>query len=89
MIRQTIVTALVLALFGGMQGSLMYAAAATVETPGVEASAAGASFSQALPEAFDGASACLRGARPCFGYGSNDCCAEMALLAAIAGTTGA
>lgn len=59
-------------------------------THAVAATPIAPALASALP---DGAVAdtgvlCLRGAQPCFGYGSNNCCNEMEVLGYIGAGTG-
>lgn len=101
MTRRVIAFALALTIASGAQGSLMYAAAAsagppTVTAPDIHTVSATATAVPALPgvEALgdaltDSAIQCLRGGAECFGYFSQNCCAEMAALIAIAGAVGA
>jgi len=101
MTRRVLAFALALTIASGAQGSLMYAATAsagtrTVIDPNINTPVAAATTVPLLPDVerlgdalTDNAVQCLRGGNPCFGYFSNNCCAEMAALAAIAGAVGA
>jgi hypothetical protein len=92
---------LALTIASATQGSLLSAAAAaggdrTAAAPSVEGVVAAAPAAAALTGAdalgsalSDGAIQCLRGGGYCFGYFSQNCCAEMAALIAIAGAVGA
>lgn len=79
MVNRRFIIFLLAATLTAAQGSLVYASSATPvaavwETP-----------SNVLALGGDSATACLRGARPCAGWGSENCCAEMAGLGAVAG----
>lgn len=81
MIRWVSVIALLVTLQIGLFGA--NAAAATPTTPTQGATVASAEF--AIPDALASTGAqCLRGAAACFGYGSENCCGEMAVLGTIA-----
>jgi len=101
MTRRVLAFALALTIASGAQGSLMYAAAAsagdrTITDLDTHSAIAAATTVPALPGVekmgdalSDSAIQCLRGGNPCFGYFSNNCCAEIAALSAIAGAVGA
>lgn len=83
MVNRRLIIFLLAATLTATQGGLVYAAsanpvAAVWETPSTVPAPGG-----------DSATACLRGARPCAGWGSENCCAEMAGLGAVAGAVGA
>jgi hypothetical protein len=86
--RRVIVMTLALVIGIGAEWNLIQAAAATPDrTPApTEVAAPDGVFGSAL-DLKD--IACLRGADACFGYGSDDCCGEMAALGAVAGAVGA
>jgi hypothetical protein len=99
--RRVLAFVLAVAIASGTQGALMYAAAGSAASRGVldplvqapvaaPLSADMVSGAEALGGALtDSAIQCLRGGSYCFGYFSNNCCAEMAALAAVAGAVGA
>jgi hypothetical protein len=102
MTRRVLAFVLALTIASGTQGSLMYAAAAAggrmVTDPAVQELLATATALPTQPAVgalaeglTDGAIQCLRGGQqhPCFGYFSQNCCAEIAALMAIAGAVGA
>jgi hypothetical protein len=99
MTKRVLAFTLAFAIASGAQGSLMYAAAAAaggrmVTEPAAQQLAATALASAALPGAHVLGDAlteieCLRGGHQCFGYFSENCCAEIAALSAIAGAVGA
>jgi hypothetical protein len=102
MTRRVLAFVLALTIASGAQGSLMYAAAAAagdrmVADPAVQEIVATAAVLHtqpavgALAEALtDSAIQCQRGGQhQCFGYFSQNCCAEIAALSAIAGAVGA
>jgi hypothetical protein len=76
MTRRVLAFVLALTIAGGAQGTLMYAAA----TPSV-ADLLGNPMT-------DGAIQCQRGANPCFGYGSWNCCTEAYVLGLIGASLG-
>lgn len=83
MVNRRLLIFLLAATLTAAQGSLVFAASATPVASVWE------NPSNVLAPGGDSATACLRGARPCFGWGSENCCAEMAGLGAVAGAVGA
>jgi hypothetical protein len=86
--RRIVGLILALAIGSGAEWNLIQAATATPDRLPARAAAV-------APDGVLGAVAglediaCLRGAAACFGYGSDDCCGEMATLGAVAGAVGA
>lgn len=93
MTRRLLAVVLIAATISVAQGSLLYAA--TIAPAGAPAGSdlapAGAMASSVLSAegVTDAAFGCLRGAGFCFGYGTWNCCGELAVLMAIAGAGGA
>jgi hypothetical protein len=93
MTRRLLAAVLITATISVAQGSLLYAATIAPAGPPDEFDLApvGTLASSGLPDGgvTDAALGCLRGAGYCFGYGTWNCCGELAALMAIAGTVGA
>jgi hypothetical protein len=98
MTRRVLAFVLALTIASGTQGSLMYAAASSgarmvdpaAQGPATAPAVHALQGAEAPPDALaESAIQCLRGGNECFGYFSQNCCAEMAALIAIAGAVGA
>ncbi|HXH25205.1 MAG TPA: hypothetical protein VNI78_08150 [Vicinamibacterales bacterium] len=93
MTRRLLAVVLIAATISVAQGSLLYAA--TIAPAGAPAGSdlapagAMASFALSAEDVTDAALGCLRGAGFCFGYGTWNCCGELAAALAIAGAVGA
>lgn len=92
MTRRLLTVAVIVTALSTAQGSLLYAATALPPPSALAAAdtevhaAAGAAPLLLADAATDIAGlACQRGAQPCFGYGSWNCCVEMAFLGGVAG----
>jgi hypothetical protein len=95
--RRVLAFVLAVTVASGTQGTLMYAAAATpagqvteqdVDAIGGGEPAATLSGADALGTTPAGAVLCQRGANPCFGYGSWNCCTEAVILGLIGASLG-
>lgn len=87
MVNRRLIIFLLAATLTATQGGLVYAASANPVVAAWETPSTVQPTVQ--PPGGDAATACLRGARPCGGWGSENCCAEMAGLGAVAGAVGA